>query len=107
MMTLFAAEAASLSFDTRLPLSVMNFLEFAVWGAWFVVLGQYLHALKFTGKQIGSIYATMWLGSIFAPIFIGAVADRYFDSQWLMAGLHLVGAGLLYALAQVRTPRKF
>jgi nucleoside transporter len=102
---LFAAEALELRL--RLPLSVMNFLEFAIWGAWFVVLGQYLHALKFSGKQIGSIYATMALGSIFTPIFIGAVADRYFASQWLMVILHLAGAGLLFWLAYIRTPGKF
>ena len=93
---LFAVDAAPLSMELRLPLSVMNFLEFAIWGAWFVVLGQYLNGLKFSGKQIGGIYATMSLGSIFSPIFFGAVADKYFASEWLMAGLHLVGAVLLY-----------
>jgi nucleoside transporter len=101
------AEAPPLSLGTRLPLSVMNFLEFAVWGAWFVVLGQYLHSLKFTGTQIGSIYATMALGSIITPIFIGAIADRYFASEWLMVILHLVGAGLLFWMAKIRTPRLF
>src|SRR4051812_32993757 len=48
---LFAAEAPPLSFELRLPLSIMNFLEFAIWGAWYVVLGQYLNTLKFSGKQ--------------------------------------------------------
>ena len=62
-----ATEAPALDMGIRLRLSVMNFLEFAIWGAWFVVLGQYLNALKFTGKQIGSIYATMSLGSIVTP----------------------------------------
>jgi nucleoside transporter len=85
----------------------MNFLQFAIWGAWFVVLGQYLHALKFTGKQIGSIYATMSLGSILTPVFIGGVADRYFASQWLMVILHLVGACLLLWMAHIRTFGKF
>jgi nucleoside transporter len=104
-LLLFGAEP--LAFSVRLPLSIMNFLQFAIWGAWFVVLGQYLHALKFTGKQIGSIYATMSLGSIFTPVFMGAIADRYFASQWLMAILHIVGAGLLFWMAHIRTPGKF
>lgn len=104
---LLLADAPPLDLGIRLSLSVMNFLEFAVWGAWFVVLGQYLNALNFTGRQIGSIYATMSLGSIFSPIFFGAVADRYFASQWVMAVLHLAGAGLLYGMAHVREPRKF
>src|SRR5216110_2743517 len=91
----------------RLRLSVMNFLEFAVWGAWFVVLGQYLNALKFSGKQIGSIYATMSLGSIVTPVIVGGVADRYFPGEYVMAVLHLVGAGMLYWMAYITTPRKF
>ncbi len=102
-----AADKAPLSLNLRIPLSVMNFLEFAIWGAWFVVLGQYLNALRFSGKQIGSIYATMSLGSIITPIFIGSVADHYFDNEYLMAGLHLAGAVLLFMMAQIRTPTRF
>jgi nucleoside transporter len=101
------AEAPPLEWGLRLPLSVMNFLQFAVWGAWFVVLGQYLNALKFSGKQIGSIYATMSLGAIVTPLAFGYAADRLINSEWLMAGLHLVGAGLLFWMAQIRTPRQF
>lgn len=104
---LAAAEAPALDMDIRLRLSVMNLLEFAVWGAWFVVLGQYLNALKFTGKQIGSIYATMSLGSIFTPMIVGAVADKYFAGEYVMAASHLIGAGLLYAMANARTAGKF
>jgi hypothetical protein len=101
------AETPPLHFDVRLPLSVMNFLEFAIWGSWFVVLGQYLNALKFSGKQIGSIYATMALGSTLSPIFVGAIADRFFASEWVMVSLHLIGAVLLFWLAYIRTPMKF
>ncbi len=104
---LAATDHAPLDMGIRLRLSVMNFLEFAVWGAWFVVLGQYLNVLKFTGKQIGSIYATMSLGSIFTPIIVGAVADKYFPGEYVMAASHFIGAGLLYAMAFARTPGKF
>jgi nucleoside transporter len=105
---LFAAKAQTeLALDIRVPLSVLNFLEYAIWGAWFVVLGQYLFALKFTGKQIGSIYATMSLGAIVTPIIFGALADRFFDSKYLMAGLHLIGGGLLCWMAYIRTPLLF
>ena len=104
---LAATDAPPLDMGIRLRLSVMNFLEFGIWGAWFVVLGQYLNALKFSGKQIGSIYATMSLGSIFTPIIVGAVADKYFASEHVMAVSHLLGAALLYMLAQARTPGKF
>jgi nucleoside transporter len=95
--------APRLDLGRRTLLSTMMFLQFAVWGAWFVVLGVYLDkGLKFEGWQIGSIYGTMALGTIFAPLFIGQIADRYFSSEKLMGILHLGGAGLLYAMAEVR-----
>src|SRR5262249_43057183 len=106
LFSLFA-DAPSLDMGVRLSLSAMNFLQFAIWGAWFVVLGQYLHALNFSGKQIGSIYATMSLGSIVTPVLFGAAADRFIASEYLMAILHLGGAVLLYWMAQIRTPGSF
>ncbi len=105
-MLLFA-EADPLSLALRIPLSIMNFLELAIWGAWFVVLGNYLNSLKFSRKDIGRIYATMALGSIISPIFVGTIADRYFASEQLMAVLHLAGAGLLLWMSQIKTPRAF
>ncbi|HKD35523.1 MAG TPA: MFS transporter [Pirellulales bacterium] len=103
-----AIEVPRLAFGRRTLLSTMMFLEFAVWGAWFVVLGVYLKdGLKFDGLQIGSIYGTMALGTIFAPLFIGQIADRYFASEKLMGILHLAGAALLYAMASVTTFNAF
>ena len=104
---LLFAQAAPLSLELRIPFSVLHFLEFAIWGAWFVVLGNYLDNLRFSRKDIGRIYATMALGSVIAPMFVGTVADRYFASEQLMGGLHLLGAILLYAMAQTTTPRRF
>ncbi len=93
----------------RLNLSIMMFLQFAVWGAWFVVLGNYLGegGLNFSKTQVGDIYSTMPLGAIFSLLFIGQIADRYFSSERLMAVLHLAGAGLLYWMAQTREPLPF
>lgn len=105
--SLLAAEKGSLDMGVRLSLSAMSFLEFAIWGAWFVVLGQYLNALKFNAKQIGNIYGTMALGAIFSPIFVASIADRYVNAEIVMAVSHLVGAGLLLWLAQIRTPGQF
>lgn len=105
--SLLAQQTTSLGLDLRLRLSAMNFLEFAIWGAWFVVLGNYLNSLHFSRKMIGRIYATMSLGAIFSPMFIGTIADRYFASEQLMAVLHLLGAGLLFWMARTKTPRAF
>ncbi|MBX7102973.1 MAG: MFS transporter [Gemmataceae bacterium] len=93
--------ALPLGFGLRLNLSVMMFLQFAIWGAWFTVLGNYLGQIGFSKGWIGSIYGTMALGTIFAPLIVGQIADRFFPSQWLMAILHLAGAGILYWMAQI------
>jgi nucleoside transporter len=95
------ASPPPLGFGLRVNLSVMMFLQFAIWGAWFTVLGNYLGKLGFSGAWIGSIYGTMALGTIFAPLIVGQIADRFFPSQWLMAILHLAGAGILYWMAQI------
>ncbi len=102
-----AVESPALSGELRVWLSVLNFLEFAIWGAWFVVLGQYLETLKFSRKAIGSIYATMALGTIFAPIVGGTMADRYFNSEDVMGVLHLAGAVLLLIMARTKHERPF
>jgi len=96
-----------LELDVRIPLSIMNFLEFAIWGAWFVTLGNYLNSMQFSRKDIGRIYATMALGSVISPMFVGTIADRYFASEQVMGVLHLVGAGLLYWMATIKTVRAF
>jgi nucleoside transporter len=92
--------APPLAIGTRLSLSVMMFLEFAVWGAWASVLGNRLGAMGLS-DWIGSMYGTMALGTIVAPLFVGQIADRYFSSEKLMAILHLIGAGFLYWLATI------
>lgn len=104
---LLAQTQPPLSLELRIPFSIMHFLEFAIWGAWFVVLGNYLNSLQFSRKDIGRIYATMALGSVIAPMFMGTVADRYIPSDILMGVSHLVGAVLLFAMARITTPRAF
>lgn len=80
----------------RLRLTVMNFMQFFVWGAWLISLGAYLIAtLGFTGGQVGSIYATMGVAALFMPGLMGIVADRWVNAERLYGGLHLLGAGLL------------
>ena len=96
-----------LDMGLRLKLSVMMFLQFATWGAWFVIMGNYLDSRKFTKGEIGSIYGTMALGTIFAPLFVGQIADRFFSSERLMAISHFLGAGLLYWMAYIDDPVLF
>jgi nucleoside transporter len=91
----------------RISLSVMNFLQFAIWGAWYVVLGNYLNTLQFSRKSIGRIYATIPIGAVITPMFVGTIADRYLGAEQLMAVLHLAGAVLLFFVTRVRDSRLF
>jgi len=75
----------------------MMFLEFFIWGAWFVTMGTYLSkTLHATGVQNAGAYAAQALGAILAPFIIGLIADRYFSAQKILGVLHLVGAASLY-----------
>lgn len=85
---------------TRIQLSLMMFLEFFIWGGWFVTLGTYLgNTLGANGAETGMAFSTQSWGAIIAPFFIGLIADRYFNAEKILGILHLVGAGLMYFMA--------
>ncbi len=76
-------------------LSAMMFLQFFLWGAWFVTLGPFMDASGFTKTDIGNAYTTAPIAAILAPLFLGMVADRFFASERVMGGLHLLGGAAL------------
>src|SRR4051794_25899239 len=90
------SSAPPLAMGLRTNLSVMMFLQFAVWGAWFVVFFPYLKGRGFTGGEAGALIGNMALGAIFSTLFAGYVADRLVSSEKMMAVCHLGGAVLLY-----------
>jgi nucleoside transporter len=83
----------------RLRLCVMMFLEFFIWGGWFVTLGSYLASnLHASGAQSALAYSTQSWGAIIAPFVVGLIADRYFNAERLLGALHVVGGVLMYSL---------
>ena len=91
------AVSQKLSTGIRLRLSLMMFLQFFVWGAWFVTMGTFLgEGLSATGSQISLAYLTQSLGAILAPLIIGLIADQFFSAQKILGVLHIAGAVLLW-----------
>jgi nucleoside transporter len=89
--------------STRLKLSTLMFLQYFVWGAWYVTMGTWLaETLKFSGGQIGLAYGTTALAAMISPFFVGMIADRFFATERILAVLHLVGAVALF-LASTQT----
>lgn len=82
-------------------LSLMMFLQFFVWGAWFVTLGTHLGHIGFSGSEIGYAYLMNNIAAVVSPFFIGMIADRFFASQKVMGVLHLIGAVILYLSADL------
>src|ERR1700757_2313339 len=92
----------------RWRLYIMMFLEFFIWGSWFVTMGSYLASnLHASGAQTGLAYATQSWGAIIAPFIVGLIADRYFNAERVLGVLHLAGGGLLLTLAHTSTFTSF
>lgn len=87
--------------NLRIQLSLMMFLQFFVWGAWYGQMSKYLFTnLNATGSQVGSAYSAFSIAMIGAPFFIGMIADRYFAAQKVLGVLNILGAFILYFLIQ-------
>src|SRR5919202_6653504 len=93
---------------TRVQLSAMMFLNFFIWGAWYVTMGTYLDkVLHASGVQVGAAYSAMAIATIISPFFVGMVADRFFAAQKVLGVLHLAGGALLYAASRITEPGPF
>ena len=84
---------------TRIQLSAMMFMEFFIWGGWFVTLSPFLtNNFNASGSTQAKIFSTQSWGAIIAPFIIGLIADRFFNAEKILGVLHLIGAALMYKL---------
>jgi NHS family xanthosine MFS transporter len=89
----------------KLRLTIMNFLQFFVWGAWLLSIGTYCMNTKgWTGAQFGAIFSTMGFASIFMPTLMGIIADRWINTEKLYGILHILYGLVLLLVPKADTP---
>src|SRR3954451_1913838 len=88
----------------RTRLGAMMFLQYVIWGAWYVTITTYLTStLHFSATAAGAVFGTASVASLVSPFFVGLVADRFFATERVMAVLYLLGAVLMYLVTQVQS----
>jgi nucleoside transporter len=93
---------------TSIVLSVMMFLQYYIWGSWYVTMGTFMSKyLGSTGIQIGAAYSALAIATMISPFFVGMVADRFFAAQKVMGVLHITGGILLLVASKINTNGSF
>lgn len=89
----------------KFRLTVMNFLQFFIWGSWLITIGGYWFQNKgWSGTEFGAIFSTMGIASLFMPALAGVVADRWINAEKLLGTFHLLGAICLFLVPQMENP---
>ncbi|MGJ1431998.1 MULTISPECIES: nucleoside permease [unclassified Sphingobacterium] len=92
----------------KFRLTIMNFIQFFVWGAWLITIANFWFGTKqWDGTQFGAIFATMGIASLFMPTLIGIIADRWVNAERLYCILHILYGAILFYLPQVDNPGSF
>src|SRR5437763_8258089 len=88
---------------TRVKLSGLMFVQYFVWGAWYVTMGTWLgKTLQFSGEQIGLAAGTTALAAMISPFFVGMVADRFLATERILGILHIAGGAVLFYASMQR-----
>src|SRR5580700_7314989 len=90
----------------KLRLTVMQFMQFFVWGSWLLTIGAYWFQNKqWSGTEFGAIFSTMGIASLFMPALSGIIADRWINAEKLYSIFHFCGAITLFFVPQVNDPK--
>lgn len=93
--------------NIKFRLTVMNFLQFFVWGSYLTSLGGYMYStLHFKGEEIGLVFMTMGIASVFMPTVLGIIADRWINAERVLGLSHIAGAAALFWASKVQDPDK-
>lgn len=94
--------------NVKFRLTLMNFLQFFIWGSWLLTIGVYWFQNKqWSGSEFGIIFSTMGIASIFMPALTGIISDRFINAEKLYGTLHILGAIVLFCLPMVDNPTTF
>jgi NHS family xanthosine MFS transporter len=89
----------------KFRLTIMNFLQFFIWGAWLITIAAYWFQTKhWSGAEFGAIFSTMGIASLFMPAIAGIVADRWINAEKLLGSFHIIGAIILFTVPLVESP---
>ena len=92
----------------KIRLTIMSFLQFFIWGAWLITVGNYWFATKqWSGADFGAIFSTLGISSIIMPALTGIIADKWVNAERLYGVLHILGALFLFYIPQVENPNTF
>src|SRR4051794_17250402 len=95
------ADAIPSQTGLKVQLSIFMFLQYFIWGSWYVSMGSYISGvLKFGGQEVGAAYGAFAIGAMIAPFFVGLIADRYFATEKLLGVLGLLGGVILFLIAR-------
>ena len=87
---------------------MMMFLQYFIWGAWYVTMGTYMVThLQSSGVQVAAAYGALAIATMISPFFVGMIADRFFAAQRIMGVLHLLGAALLFLATTITNNAAF
>jgi len=90
-----------MALNTRILLSIMMFLQFFIWGAWYVTGPNYLSTIGFKAGDFGNMYSVGPIAGLISPFFVGMIADRFFSAQRVLGVMHLLGGAIMFGAASM------